>query len=45
MLTNIIEALIFAAADGVTYDSIKEAFGHEYTETMIRPKEFSKAMH
>lgn len=36
MLTNIIEALIFAAADGVTYDSIKEAFGHEYTEKEMK---------
>jgi segregation and condensation protein B len=36
MLTNIIEALIFAAADGVTYNNIKEAFGKEYTEKEIK---------
>lgn len=36
MLTNIIEALIFAAANGVTYTNLKEAFGNEYTEKEIK---------
>lgn len=36
MLTNIIEGLIFAAAAGVTYDSIKTFFGEEYTEKEIK---------
>lgn len=36
MLTNIIEALIFAAANGVTYANLKEAFGNEYTEKEIK---------
>ena len=36
MLTNIIEALIFAAANGVTYGNLKEAFGNEYTEKEIK---------
>lgn len=36
MLTNIIEALIFAAASGVTYKNIKDAFGDEYTEKEIK---------
>ena len=36
MLKNIIEALIFAAAKGVTYKAIKDAFGDEYTEKEIK---------
>ena len=36
MLTNIIEALIFAAASGVTYKNIKDAFGADYTEKEIK---------
>src|SRR5574344_1964170 len=36
MLTNIIEALIFAAANGVTYSYIKDAFGGEYTEKEMK---------
>lgn len=36
MLTNIIEALIFAAASGVTYKNIKDAFGGDYTEKEIK---------
>ncbi|MBR1747994.1 MAG: SMC-Scp complex subunit ScpB [Clostridia bacterium] len=36
MLKNMIEALIFAAAKGVTYKTIKEAFGNDYTEKEIK---------
>lgn len=36
MLTNTIEALIFAAANGVTYNNIKDAFGEEFTEKEIK---------
>lgn len=36
MLTNMIEALIFAAAKGVTYRNIKDAFSEEYTEKEIK---------
>ena len=36
MLTNIIEALIFAGAEGITYKNIKDAFCGEYTEKEIR---------
>ena len=36
MLTNIIEALIFAAANGVTYKNIKEAFKADYTDKEIK---------
>ena len=36
MLTNIIEALIFAAASGVTYKNIKDVFGGDYTEKEIK---------
>lgn len=36
MLKNIIEALIFAAAKGVSYQTIKSTFGDEYTEKEIK---------
>lgn len=36
MLKNLIEALIFAAAKGVTYQVIKDAFHDEYTEKEIK---------
>ncbi len=36
MLRNIIESLIFAAAKGVHYDTIKASFGSEYTEKEIK---------
>ncbi len=36
MLKNLIEALIFAAAKGVTYQIIKDAFRAEYTEKEIK---------
>lgn len=36
ILKNMIEALIFAAAKGVTYHTIKEAFSDEYTEKEIK---------
>ena len=36
MLKNIIEALIFAAAKGVTYQTIKNTFYEEYTEKEIK---------
>lgn len=36
MLKNLIEALIFAAAKGVTYQVIKDAFKAEYTEKEIK---------
>lgn len=36
MLKNLIEALIFAAAKGVTYQVIKDAFRSEYTEKEIK---------
>ena len=36
MLINMIEALIFAAAKGVTYQAIKGAFYEEYTEKEIK---------
>ena len=36
MLKNMIEALIFAAANGIGYSTIKEAFGDEYTEKEIK---------
>ena len=36
MLTNIIEALIFAGAEGITYKNIKDAFCGEYTEKEIK---------
>lgn len=36
MLKNLIEALIFAAAKGVTYQTIKESFRDEYTEKEIK---------
>lgn len=36
ILKNMIEALIFAAAKGVTYQTIKEAFSDEYTEKEIK---------
>ena len=36
MLTNIIEGLIFAAATGVNYESIKTFFGADYTEKEIK---------
>ena len=35
-LKNIIEALIFAAADGITYKTIKEHFEQEYTEKELK---------
>lgn len=35
-LKNIIEALIFAAADGITYKTIKEHFDQEYTEKELK---------
>ncbi len=36
MLKNIIEGLIFAAATGVNYDSLKTFFGLDYTEKEIK---------
>ncbi|MBR1624301.1 MAG: SMC-Scp complex subunit ScpB [Clostridia bacterium] len=36
MLKNIIEALIFAAADGITYKTIKENLGSDYTEKELK---------
>lgn len=36
MLKNIIEGLIFAAARGITYKQIKDAFSEEYTEREIK---------
>ncbi len=36
MLRNIIESLIFAAAKGVNYDTIKSSFGNDYTEKEIK---------
>lgn len=36
MLKNIIEALIFAAAKGVSYQAIKEAFKDDYTEREMK---------
>ena len=36
MLKSLIEALIFAAAKGVTYQVIKDAFRTEYTEREIK---------
>ncbi len=36
MLTSILEALIFGAARGVSYDTIKSHFGKEYTEKEIK---------
>jgi len=36
MLKNLIEALIFAAAKGVTYQIIKDSFRNEYTEKEIK---------
>ena len=35
-LKNIIESLIFAAADGITYKTIKEHFEQEYTEKELK---------
>ena len=34
-----------SAPDSTLEITVTDTFGHEYTETMIRPKEFSKAMH
>jgi segregation and condensation protein B len=42
MLKNIIEALIFAAAKGISYQKIRENFSEEYTEREI--KEAIKAL-
>lgn len=36
MLKSIIESLIFAAAKGVNYDTIKSSFGSDYTEKEIK---------
>lgn len=36
MLKNTIEALIFAAAKGVNYQTIKDSFGAEYTEKELK---------
>ncbi len=36
MLKNLIEALIFAAAKGVTYQAIKDTFKEEFTEKEIK---------
>ena len=34
-----------SAPDSTLEITVTDTFGHEYTETMVRPKEFSKAMH
>lgn len=36
MLKNIIESLIFAAAKGVNYETIKNSFGNDYTEKELK---------
>ena len=39
---NMIEALIFAAAKGVTYQTIKDAFSNEYNIAVIGKRNLSK---